>query len=660
MDEQNFTSLSTLDKLQHKSWKARISAYEDLTRLFQNTTEDSDFLSFEPHLKNMVIDSNVVAQEAALTAVLEYIRHSTVSNTLETIIPSLVEKCFGAAKVGTKQKATDIVLLYTELGQTDKVIGFLLSGTSAKQPKVVVQTVITLKEIVRQFGTNHIDPKPLLRLLPKLFGHVDKNVRSETFNLTIELYQWLGDAIKSSLDGLKPIQQKELEDAFQKSIRKTVPGRLIRAHQKTGVTQEIMVDEDIEMVQELDPYDLADSVDITTKLPKNFYDLIASKKWQERRDALDTLLKQAKTPRILNNDYQDLISALSLRINDSNVLLVGTAANCIDAIAQGLRTDFAKYQSTIVPIMIEKLKERKPAILLHLANGLNSVFSSLSINEWLKELSQGSKHANPQVRSECLKLVSRQLREIRVIPGKPEIKTMGSMFKRALDDADANVREAAAEGLGTMMKLLDEKTIRVFTESLEDIKMTKIKEYFNKATVRVSDISVLPKKDLTKKPIVRKSVQSVPKSIQSTPKPIQSTPKPIQSTPKPIQSTPKPIQSTPKPIQSTFRSIQSTLKRKLPVNATEGTPSKRPTLSHTSPSSKRPEIKYAFTQEEAESRATQTIPETIYKGLQDPMWKLRLEAIDALCNHVSQNEPSIEPEIVIRLLFKKKKKPTFK
>ncbi|KAG1441515.1 hypothetical protein G6F56_011447 [Rhizopus delemar] len=242
MDEQNFTSLSTLDKLQHKSWKARISAYEDLTRLFQNTTEDSEFLSFEPHLKNMVIDSNVVAQEAALTAVLEYIRHSTVrvgSNTLETIIPSLVEKCFGAAKVGTKQKATDIVLLYTELGQMDKVIEFLLPGTSAKQPKVIVQTVITLKEIVRQFGTNHMDPKPLLRLLPKLFGHVDKNVRSETFNLTIELYQWLGDAIKNSLDGLKPIQQKELEDAFQKSTRKTVPERLIRAHQKTGVTQEI-------------------------------------------------------------------------------------------------------------------------------------------------------------------------------------------------------------------------------------------------------------------------------------------------------------------------------------------------------------------------------------------------------------------------------------
>ncbi|RCH84599.1 stu2 protein, partial [Rhizopus stolonifer] len=315
-----------------------------------------------------------------------------------------------------------------------------------------------------------------------------------------------------------------------------------------------------------------------------------------------------------------------------------TAANCIDAIAQGLRTDFAKYQSTIVPIMIEKLKERKPAILLHLVNGLNSVFSSLSINEWLKELAQGSKHANPQVRSECLKLVSRQLREIRVIPGKPEIKTMGNMFKRALDDADANVREAAAEGLGTMLRLLDEKAMRVFTESLEDIKMTKIKEYCNKATVRISDIPTFSKKDPIKKPIIRKSVQSTPKLVQGAPKPIQSTPKPIQSTPKSIQSTPK---------------------RKLPVNATEGTPSKRPALSHTSPSSKRPEIKYVFTQEEAESRATQTIPETIYKGLQDPVWKLRLEAIDALCNHVSQNEPSIEPEIVIRLLFQKKKETNF-
>ncbi len=40
----------------------------------------------------------------------------------EEVVSSLVEKCFGAAKAGTKQKATDIVLLYAEIDQPDGVI----------------------------------------------------------------------------------------------------------------------------------------------------------------------------------------------------------------------------------------------------------------------------------------------------------------------------------------------------------------------------------------------------------------------------------------------------------------------------------------------------------------------------------------------------------
>lgn len=73
----------------------------------------------------------------------------------------------------------------------------------------------------------------------------------------------------------------------------------------------------------------------------------ASKKWQERREALDALMAAAKTPRIADNDYTELMAALAKRINDTNILLVGTAANCVEAIATGLRQDFAKYKGVV-------------------------------------------------------------------------------------------------------------------------------------------------------------------------------------------------------------------------------------------------------------------------------------------------------------------------
>lgn len=63
-------------------------------------------------------------------------------------------------------------------------------------------------------------------------------------------------------------------------------------------------------VDEVDAFDFADPVDITAKLPSNFKELLESKKWQERREALDALLEQAKTEKIMDKDYSELITLL--------------------------------------------------------------------------------------------------------------------------------------------------------------------------------------------------------------------------------------------------------------------------------------------------------------------------------------------------------------
>lgn len=62
---------------------------------------------------------------------------------------------------------------------------------------------------------------------------------------------------------------------------------------------------------DVDPYDLLDPVEILSKLPKDFYDKLEAKKWQERKEALDSLdnlLKNA--PKLEPGDYADLVRAL--------------------------------------------------------------------------------------------------------------------------------------------------------------------------------------------------------------------------------------------------------------------------------------------------------------------------------------------------------------
>jgi cytoskeleton-associated protein 5 len=56
-----------------------------------------------------------------------------------------------------------------------------------------------------------------LALLPKIFAHADKNVRAEGTGLALALHAYLGPALDPHLSELKPVQVKELGEAFAKA-----------------------------------------------------------------------------------------------------------------------------------------------------------------------------------------------------------------------------------------------------------------------------------------------------------------------------------------------------------------------------------------------------------------------------------------------------------
>lgn len=66
-------------------------------------------------------------------------------------------------------------------------------------------------------------------------------------------------------------------------------------------------------------------------------------------------------------------------MTDANVVCVAVAANCIEALALGLRTDFAKYKSIVTSPLLERLKEKKPSVLDALSSALDATFLSVRI-----------------------------------------------------------------------------------------------------------------------------------------------------------------------------------------------------------------------------------------------------------------------------------------
>lgn len=169
---------------------------------------------------------------------------------------------------------------------------------------------------------------------------------------------------------------------------------------------------------------------------------------------------------------------------DTNINIVIVAANCLEGLARGLRDCFNKYKSNVAPLVMDRLKERKVTVVEALAGALNAMFSTVPYSELLEDSATNVTHKNPQIRSEVIKLQIQRLKEIKVVPSKPEIKTACEMLVKAFDDGDAAVREATAEALGTLMKCCGEKPLLAYLEKLDTVKMGKVKEYSEKAVVK--------------------------------------------------------------------------------------------------------------------------------------------------------------------------------
>ena len=271
----------------------------------------------------------------------------------------------------------------------------MLDGLKAKQPKLVAGAVSVLKELTIQFGPKIVNPKPIVKQIPLIFAHADKTVRAEGTGLVQALYRYIGSAIDTHLSELKPVQIKELNESFAELDAKGegkgtgAQTRFTRSQQREQMVKEAegTLSGGAEEGEEADPeepaaeefeLDLAEPVNVYSKIPAGFFEKVASSKWKERKEeALDPLLAVVSVPKIIDADFGELIRVLAGRMGDANIACVITAANCIEALAKGLKDNFAKHKSTVLAPMMEKLKEKKQSVLDALASALDAVFLSV-------------------------------------------------------------------------------------------------------------------------------------------------------------------------------------------------------------------------------------------------------------------------------------------
>ncbi len=133
----------------------------------------------------------------------------------------------------------------------------------------------------------------------------------------------------------------------------------------------------------------AEEVNIVPKLPANLQTSLGSSKWKERKEALDQLLALVNaTPRIQEApELGELAKSLARCVHkDANINCVMTAANCLEGLAKGLMGTFSKYRESVVPPMLERLKERKVTVTDAIGTSLDAIFATVSTSTKISPL----------------------------------------------------------------------------------------------------------------------------------------------------------------------------------------------------------------------------------------------------------------------------------
>ncbi|XP_068168966.1 cytoskeleton-associated protein 5 isoform X2 [Antennarius striatus] len=494
-DDSEWMKLPIDQKCEHKVWKARLNGYEEALKLFQRIEDEKspEWGKYLGLVKRFVTDSNAVAQLKGLEAALAFVENAHVAGkTTGEVVSGVVTKVFNQPKVRAKELGSDICLMYIEIEKAEVVQDELLKGLDNKNPKIVVACIETLRRALSEFGSKIVTLKPVVKVLPKQFESREKAVRDEAKLLAIEVYKWIRDALRPPLQNINSVQLKELEEEWVK-LPTSPPkqSRFLRSQQDLRAKFEQQQaqggdqsdgEDEAETVAAVDAYELLEAVEILSKIPKDFYEKIEAKKWQERKEVLEAVEALTKNPKLENGDYGDLVRALKKVVGkDANVMLVSVAAKCLAGLASGLRKKFGTYAGQVVPTILEKFKEKKLQVVQALQEAIDAIFLTTTLQNLSEDILAVMDNKNPSIKQQASLFLARSFRHCTqaTLP-KSVLKPFCAALIKQVNDSAAEVRDAAFEALGTAMKVVGEKAVNPFLTDLDKIKLEKIKECADK------------------------------------------------------------------------------------------------------------------------------------------------------------------------------------
>ncbi|KAK2077037.1 hypothetical protein QBZ16_005265 [Prototheca wickerhamii] len=252
-------------------------------------------------------------------------------------------------------------------------------ASAAKNPKVPAETLGWTATAIAEFGLapGKFDVAGLLEWAREALGSAAAPVRSRGVELLGALHATLGPAIAAqAVEGLKPAQASQVEDAFKKSPQGSAPEPVRQVKKRGGKVATKSADAsaaappdeagDVEMADADDDADaLLPRADISAAITPSLLELLSSSNWKERSVGLDGVEEVLRSAggRVGPNLGSELLPALRARLADTNRNLAARALGAIGrlAAAVGPRGDWerAAQRAQLLPAVAACLSDNK-------------------------------------------------------------------------------------------------------------------------------------------------------------------------------------------------------------------------------------------------------------------------------------------------------------
>lgn len=269
-----------------------------------------------------------------------------------------------------------------------------------------------------------------------------------------------------------------------------------------------------------------------------------------------------------------------------------------------------------------------------------------------------------------LKFLSRCLSTTTTPPAAPQIKPLSEAVAGLLEDSFEGARNEAATSLGTLMKIVGERPLNAIMDQLADVRKAKVKEAFEKATVKCkaggprvasAPAAKAPPAKKASAPAHKPTAEDdglmndiAPPMTRAKPPARLMTAK--KAAPEPNQdssaSPPEPPKAAPKP-PSRLMQAKKPAAPAAAVAAAVASSSKASKAAPPAAAGALDTFKFKHSAEDAEALATGLIPEEMAAGIADSNWKLRLAALEEMTAWMEGAAESVDSEVVTRFLIKK-------